>query len=251
MAIQKDFDYIYSDMKIGLYGYGKMGKTIERLAKERGHEIILKIGTENADSITAGDLNKADVIIEFTRPELAVSHITNCFEAGVPIIVGTTGWYDSYPEIKNTCEAKNGALLAATNFSVGVNLFFELNKRLAQLMQPHSSYNVSVEEIHHTQKLDAPSGTAITITEGIIENYPNKNQWVIDQSPKENDIEIIAKRLPDVPGTHEVNYTSVIDDISIKHTAHNRDGFALGAIIAAEFIKDKHGIFTMNDVLKL
>ena len=251
MAIQKDFDYIYSDMKIGLYGYGKMGKTIERLAKERGHEIILKIGTENADSITAGDLNKADVIIEFTRPELAVSHIKNCFEAGVPVVVGTTGWYDQYSQIEQSCKTLNGSLLAATNFSVGVNLFFELNKRLAQLMQPHSSYNVSVEEIHHTQKLDAPSGTAITITEGIIENYPNKNQWVIDQSPKENDIEIIAKRLPDVPGTHEVTYTSVIDDISIKHTAHNRDGFALGAIIAAEFIKDKHGVFTMNDVLKL
>tara|TARA_R110002049_G_scaffold308852_1_gene514497 strand:+ start:751 stop:1467 length:717 start_codon:yes stop_codon:yes gene_type:complete len=238
-------------MKIGLYGYGKMGKTIERLAINRGHEIILKIDAENATSITSEDLKKADVMIEFSRPELAVKHITNCFETGVPIVVGTTGWYDSYQEIKNKCETNKGAFLSATNFSVGVNLFFELNKRLAKLMQPHSSYQVMVEEIHHTQKLDAPSGTAITIAEGIIENYPNKSNWIIDQSPKENEVEIIAKRLPEVPGTHEVTYASAIDDISIKHTAHNRDGFALGAIIAAEFIKDKHGIFTMEDVLKL
>lgn len=238
-------------MKIGLYGYGKMGKTIERLAKDRGHEIVLKINAENADSITPDELRKADVIIEFSRPELAVQHIENCFNAAVPVVVGTTGWYDEYEKVKSACAENNGALLAATNFSVGVNLFFELNKRLAQLMEPHKDYQVAVEEIHHTQKLDAPSGTAITIAEGIIANTPEKNKWVMDKTPVKNELEIIAKRLPDVPGTHEVNYRSKIDDISIKHTAHSRDGFALGAIIAAEFIKDKHGIFTMEDVLKL
>jgi 4-hydroxy-tetrahydrodipicolinate reductase len=238
-------------MKIGLYGYGKMGKTIERLAKDRGHEIVLKINAENADSITPDELRKADVIIEFSRPELAVQHIENCFNAAVPVVVGTTGWYDEYEKVKSACAENNGALLAATNFSVGVNLFFELNKRLAQLMEPHKDYQVAVEEIHHTQKLDAPSGTAITIAEGIIANIPEKNKWVMDKTPVKNELEITAKRLPDVPGTHEVNYRSKIDDISIKHTAHSRDGFALGAIIAAEFIKDKHGIFTMEDVLKL
>lgn len=238
-------------MKIGLYGYGKMGKTIERLAKDRGHEIVVKIDSSNAHNIAIEDLKKADVFIEFSRPELASSHILKCFDAGIPVVVGTTGWYAEFNSIKESCTKLNGAILTATNFSIGVNLFFELNKRLAKLMQPHSSYQVMVEEIHHTQKLDAPSGTAITIAEGIIENYPNKSNWIIDQSPKENEVEIIAKRLPEVPGTHEVTYASTIDDISIKHTAHNRDGFALGAIIAAEFIKDKHGVFTMEDVLKL
>ncbi len=238
-------------MKIGLYGYGKMGKTIERLAKDRGHEIVLKINAENAESITADELRKADVVIEFSRPELAVQHIENCFNATVPVVVGTTGWYDEYEKVKSACAENNGALLAATNFSIGVNLFFELNKRLAQLMEPHNDYQVAVEEIHHTQKLDAPSGTAITIAEGIISNTPEKNKWVMDKTPEKNELEITAKRLPDVPGTHEVTYHSAIDDLSIKHTAHSRDGFALGAIIAAEFIKDKRGIFTMEDVLKL
>lgn len=238
-------------MKIGIYGYGKMGKTIERLAQDRGHEIVLKINAENADSITADELKQADVMIEFSRPELAVQHIENCFNAAVPVVVGTTGWYDDYEKVKTACTNHNGTLLAATNFSVGVNLFFELNKRLAQLMKPHQDYQVAVEEIHHTQKLDAPSGTAITIAEGIIANTPTKNKWVIDKTPDQNELEITAKRLPDVPGTHEVTYHSAIDDLSIKHTAHSRDGFALGAIIAAEFIKDKHGIFTMEDVLKL
>ncbi len=236
-------------MKIGLYGYGKMGKTIERLAKDRGHEIVVKIDSIN--SIAKEDLKKADVFIEFSRPELATSHIQNCFEAGIPVVVGTTGWYAEFDSIKESCAKLNGAILTATNFSIGVNLFFELNKQLAKLMSAHPAYNVEVEEIHHTQKLDAPSGTAITISEGIIENYPTKSNWVIDQSPKENEIEIKAIRLPDVPGTHEISYQSAIDDISIKHTAHSRDGFALGAIIAAEFIKNKHGVFSMKDVLKL
>lgn len=238
-------------MKIGLYGYGKMGKTIERLAKDRGHEIVVKIDSSNAHSISIEDLKKADVFIEFSRPELASSHILKCFDAGIPVVVGTTGWYAEFNSIKESCTKLNGSILTATNFSIGVNLFFELNKQLAKLMSAHPAYKVEVEEIHHTQKLDAPSGTAITISEGIIENYPTKSNWVIDQSPKENEIEIKAIRLPDVPGTHEISYQSAIDDISIKHTAHSRDGFALGAIIAAEFIKNKHGVFSMKDVLKL
>jgi 4-hydroxy-tetrahydrodipicolinate reductase len=237
-------------MKIALYGYGKMGKTIERLAEERGHEIVLKINSDNASSIDARALKVADVAIEFSHPELAESHIKNCITAQVPVVIGTTGWYDQYEQLKKECIANNSAFLTATNFSVGVNLFFALNKHLAKLMQPHNEYKVAIEEIHHTEKLDAPSGTAITIAEGIIENYPTLTDWNLDEEV-ENKLTIAAKRIPNVPGTHEVKYQSTIDEIAIKHTAHSRDGFALGAILAAEFITNKHGVFTMNDVLKI
>jgi len=237
-------------MKIALYGYGKMGKTIERLATERGHEVVLRINSDNASTIIASDLKAADVAIEFSRPELAQSHIKNCIAAQLPIVIGTTGWYDQYDQLKKECIENNAAFLAATNFSVGVNLFFALNKHLAKLMQPHSDYTVEVEEIHHTEKLDAPSGTAITIAEGIIENYSNLTNWKMDKG-NEHELKITAVRTPNVPGTHEVKYQSKIDEIAIKHTAHSRDGFALGAILAAEFINGKHGVFTMNDVLKI
>ena len=237
-------------MKIALYGYGKMGKTIERLAKDRGHEVVLRINSENAASITTNELKAADVAIEFSRPELAETHIKKCIEAQLPVIIGTTGWYDKYNSLKKACIEDDSAFLAATNFSVGVNLFFALNKQLAKLMQPHSDYKVEVEEIHHTEKLDAPSGTAITIAEGILENYSNLTNWKLDEA-SDSELKIAAVRTPNVPGTHEVRYQSAIDEIAIKHTAHNRDGFALGAIIAAEFIINKHGVFTMNDVLKI
>ncbi|WP_271783060.1 4-hydroxy-tetrahydrodipicolinate reductase [Aquimarina algiphila] len=232
-------------MKIALLGYGKMGKTIEKIATERGHTIILKVDKED----TTYDLSEADVAIDFSIPTAAVNNITNCFNAGVPVVSGTTGWLDHYEDMVALCKEKKGGFIYASNYSLGVNLFFELNRKLAKMMAPLEGYNIAMEEIHHTEKLDAPSGTAITLAEGIIENT-DKTEWQLDNGGK-NIIPIIAKRIDKVPGTHTVNYTSEVDDIEIKHTAHNRNGFALGAVVAAEWLTDKTGVFNMKDVLGL
>jgi 4-hydroxy-tetrahydrodipicolinate reductase len=236
-------------MKIAIIGYGKMGLAIEKIAIERGHEVVLKINLDNMHEFTIENLKNCDVAIEFTEPTSVIANIFKCFEANLPVVVGTTGWYSKFDEIKSTCLNNNNTLLHATNYSLGVNLFFELNKKLAQLMSKYPSYNVMMEEIHHTEKKDAPSGTAITLAEGIIENLDRKNNWVNNQAFEENELSIISKRVNDVPGTHEICYQSAEDDITITHTAYNRNGFALGAVIGAEYIHNKKGIFTMKEVL--
>ncbi len=233
-------------MKIALFGYGKMGKTIERLALDRGHAIVAKIDKE----LQEGNLADADVAIDFSVPKEAFNNIVKCFNENIPIISGTTGWLDKFEEAITICNAKNGAFIYASNYSLGVNLFFELNEQLAKMMTRFDDYNVSMEEIHHTQKLDAPSGTAITLAEGVIANS-TKNSWSLDVTNTNNSLPIVAKRIDNVPGTHTVVYSSVVDEIEIKHTAKNRDGFAVGAIIAAEWLQDKKGVFTMKDVLGL
>jgi len=232
-------------MKIALLGYGKMGQTIERIALERGHEIVLKKDEFN----TYEGLSNADVAIDFSIPTVAVSNISSCFHANVPVISGTTGWLAHYDEMVVLCESKKGAFISSSNFSLGVNLFFELNEYLAKMMSKFDSYQVEMEEIHHTQKLDAPSGTAISLAKGVIENSAY-TKWTLD-NPKPKEIHIEAKRIENIPGTHTVTYNSIVDSIEIKHTAHNRDGFALGAVIAAEWIVGKKGVFTMKDVLEL
>ncbi|WP_304198460.1 4-hydroxy-tetrahydrodipicolinate reductase [Flavobacterium alvei] len=232
-------------MKIALLGYGKMGQTIERIALERGHEIVLKKDEFN----TYEGLSDADVAIDFSIPAVAVENISSCFYANVPVISGTTGWLDRYDEMVALCKEKNGAFISSSNFSLGVNLFFGLNEYLAKMMSKFDSYKVDMEEIHHTQKLDAPSGTAISLAKGVIENS-NYTNWTME-NPNSNEIHIEAVRIGDVPGTHTVTYNSGIDSIEIKHTAHNREGFALGAVIAAEWIVGKQGIFSMKDVLEM
>jgi 4-hydroxy-tetrahydrodipicolinate reductase len=230
-------------MKIALLGYGKMGKVIERIALERGHEIVLK-----KDQDTSFDgLKNADVAIDFSVPNSAVANISECLNNGIPVISGTTGWLTNYPKMVQLCEEKNGSFIYGSNFSLGVNVFFELNEYLAKMMANLKQYNVSMEEIHHTQKLDAPSGTAITLADGIIKNT-NYANWTLE-TPISNEIHIDAKRIENVPGTHSIFYDSEVDQIEIKHTAHSREGFALGAVIAAEWIVGKKGVFTMKDVL--
>ena len=232
-------------MKIALLGYGKMGKEIEKIALSRGHEIVLKKNKHtNFD-----DLNKADVAIDFSLPTTAVENISTCLNLNIPVVSGTTGWLEHFNEMSNLCKSKNGAFLYASNFSVGVNVFFELNNYLAKMMKHLNNYNVSMEEIHHTQKLDAPSGTAISLASGIIENS-KYNNWTLD-NPTENEIQITAKRIENIPGTHRVFYRSEVDEIEIKHEAFSREGFALGAVIAAEWILNKKGIYSMKDVLNL
>ncbi|HLL42125.1 MAG TPA: 4-hydroxy-tetrahydrodipicolinate reductase [Segetibacter sp.] len=238
-------------MNIALIGYGRMGKAIEEIALQNGHEIVLKISIENTDDMTAENLKKADVAIEFTGPESAANNLKEIFNVGVPVVCGSTGWLEQMEEIQNICLDKGGALVYASNFSIGVNLFFELNNYLARLMNGYDIYNPKMEEIHHTQKKDAPSGTAITLAEQILENIQRKKLWVNHRSNKEDELEIISERIDPAPGTHKIKYTSPIDDIEIIHTAHNRMGFAGGAVKAAEFLKGKKGIFTMKDVLGL
>jgi len=232
-------------MKIALLGYGRMGKEIEKIALQRGHEIVIKTNTK--DSF---DINLADVAIDFSIPSSAYSNISNCINNNVPVISGTTGWLEKYKEAAALCTEKKGAFIYASNFSLGVNIFFELNNQLAKMMQNLSDYNITMEEIHHTKKLDAPSGTAITLADGIIENS-TKSGWVLDGEISEESIPIVAKRIPDVPGTHTVDYSSEVDSIEITHTAHSRKGFALGAVVAAEWILNKEGVFTMKDVLNI
>jgi len=232
-------------MKIALLGYGKMGQVIEKIALERGHEIVLKKDEFN----TYDGLSTADVAIDFSIPAVAVSNISSALNANVPIISGTTGWLEHYDEMVTLCKEKNGAFISSSNFSLGVNLFFELNDYLAKIISKFDNYKVEMEEIHHTQKLDAPSGTAISLAKGIIENS-NYTKWTLENA-KSNEILIDAKRIENIPGTHTVTYNSEVDTIEIKHTAHNRDGFALGAVIAAEWIVGKKGVFSMTDVLNL
>lgn len=232
-------------MKIALLGYGRMGKSIEAIALKRNHSIVLKV----SDSTSRYDFSNADVAIDFSIPTSAVNNIKQALDAGVPVISGTTGWLEHYNEVLEYCKSKNGTFLYASNFSLGVNIFFEINKTLSKLMSNHPGYSTEIEEIHHTQKLDAPSGTAISLADQIIKNT-NYNKWTLDQ-PKSNEIHIEVKRIDKVPGTHEISYNSEIDTISIKHTAHSREGFAMGAVIAAEWIKDKKGVFSMKDVLNI
>lgn len=230
-------------MKIALIGYGKMGKTIEKFALQRGHEITHRI----KDDISQYDLKEADVAIDFSIPDAAFNNITTCFEQGVPVVSGTTGWLENYDRAVEICRKNDSAFIYASNFSLGVNIFFELNKKLAAMMHSFQEYSVEIEEIHHTQKLDAPSGTAITLAEQIIENS-KKSGWKLE-NPAENDIPIRAKRIENVPGTHTISYDSQVDTIRIEHIAHSRDGFAIGAVMAAEWLQDKKGVFGMKDVL--
>lgn len=236
-------------MIIALIGYGKMGKTIEGVALQRGHQVNLKIDIDNIDSFTKLNLQQCEVAIEFTGPHSAKENILKCFDAGIPVVSGSTGWLDNWSEVEKTCKEKNGALLYASNFSVGVNIFFELNKKLAQLMKNQAGYDIRMEEIHHTQKKDAPSGTAITLAEQVLHELHRKRKWVNENSGNPEDLVIISRREDPAPGTHRIRYSSVVDDIEIIHTAHNRNGFALGAVLAAEFIRNKKGIFNMQEVL--
>lgn len=232
-------------MNIGLFGYGKMGKMIEQIAQDRGHTIVAKIDVGATDI----PYKTIDVAIDFSTPDAAFKNITDCFENEVPVISGTTGWLSNYDKAIEICKEKKGAFIYASNFSLGVNIFFELNSHLAKMMSNLNQYQVSMEEIHHTQKLDAPSGTAITLAEGIIENSKYQN-WQLNETD-EKEIPITSKREGMVSGTHTIAYQSAVDDIEIKHTAHNREGFALGAVIAAEWIHGKTGVFSMKDVLNL
>lgn len=232
-------------MKIALLGYGKMGKVIEQIALDRGHEIVLR----KDQNTSFESLEHADVAIDFSIPDSAVTNISICLEKGIPVISGTTGWLADYQKMVDLCQKNNGSFIYASNFSLGVNVFFELNDYLAKMMANLKQYQVSMEEIHHTQKLDAPSGTAITLAEGIIKNT-NYNQWTLE-NPKANEIQIEAKRIENVPGTHSIFYDSTVDQIEIKHTAHSREGFALGAVVAAEWLVGKKGVFSMKDVLGL
>jgi 4-hydroxy-tetrahydrodipicolinate reductase len=235
-------------MRIALIGYGKMGKAIEQTAIARGHEIILKIDLDNGQEMTRENLSKADVAIEFTGPSSAAANLLKCAEAGIPVVCGSTGWLVEYPAIKQAFEKSGSAFVYASNFSIGVNIFFELNKKLAILMAPFH-YAVEMHELHHTQKKDAPSGTAITLAEQIMAEIPALKTWVNKPAEKPGELPIISERLDPAPGTHTVKYYSDIDDIEIIHTAHNRQGFAGGAVLAAEFIQNKKGIFSMKDVL--
>jgi len=238
-------------MKIALIGYGKMGKAIEEIALQKGYEILLKINDENLADLTKENLAKCDVAIEFTNPESAVKNMRTCIDAGVPVVCGSTGWIAKEDEIKKYCTEHNGSILYSINFIICVNIFFEINKRLAALIAQQNGYDVSIEETHHTQKKDAPSGTAITIAQQIISERSDKNNWTLNPTANAEEILIESKRIDPAPGTHNVRYTSVIDDIEIIHTAHSRKGFAAGALAAAEFIAGKKGVFSMSDVLKI
>lgn len=231
-------------MKIALLGYGKMGKTIEQIALQRGHEIVIKANANQSYNIT-----EADVAIDFSIPSAAYSNISHCLKNKVPIVSGTTGWLQDYNQAVSLCKAEKGAFIYASNFSLGVNIFFELNKSLAKIMATLQDYEVSIEEIHHTQKLDAPSGTAITLANTIIAENKKYQSWSLQD--KATAVKIEAKRIPNVPGTHRIKYSSKIDSIEIKHTANNRQGFALGAVIAAEWLQNKTGVFSMKDVLNI
>jgi 4-hydroxy-tetrahydrodipicolinate reductase len=237
-------------MRIALIGYGKMGHMVEEVALSRGHEITIRIDHDNQQDLAEGLSEIADVAIEFTSPDSAFNNVTKCIDLGVPVVSGSTGWNDKIEEAKKHCSQKNGAFLHTSNFSVGVNIFFEVNKKLASLMNAHPEYDVTIKEIHHTQKKDAPSGTAVTLAEQVISELKRKKKWTMEPSSG-TDLHITSERIDPAPGTHYVKYSSPIDDIEIIHTAHNRQGFATGAVLAAEYIAGKKGVFTMSDVLGL
>ncbi len=236
-------------MNIALIGYGKMGHAIEAVAQKRGHNIVLTITSANKHELNAEQLREANVAIEFTRPDAALEHTLICINAGIPVVCGTTGWNNDLAIAKQAAIALNGAFLQASNFSIGVNIFFEVNQLLARLMNGHPEYKATVEETHHTQKKDAPSGTAITIAEQIVAANDSLNGWALAGEATGDKLPIAAHRVENVPGTHIVSYSSLVDDIQLTHTAHNRDGFALGAVLAAEFIAGRKGVFSMKDVL--
>jgi 4-hydroxy-tetrahydrodipicolinate reductase len=236
-------------MRIALIGYGKMGRMIEETAIQRGHQVVLKIDKDNEADFTKENLAAADVAIEFTAPDSAYANVKTCLDFGVPVVSGSTGWNQQLDDVKQQCLQRGGAFLHTSNFSIGVNIFFEINKRLAQLMAAQPEYDITIHEIHHTQKLDKPSGTAVTLAEGILQNHPRKTAWALENVAASDQLVITCERVDPAPGTHQVRYTSAVDDIEIMHTAHNRKGFALGAVLAAEFIHNKKGVFTMKDVL--
>lgn len=236
-------------MNIALIGYGKMGQTIGSIAQERGHTIVCKIDHDNQEDFTKENLQKADVAIEFTGPHSAVKNLKRCIAFGVPTVCGSTGWLEELPLIEAEVKTSGGTFLYASNFSLGVNIFFELNKLLAKLLGNQKEYEVNITEIHHTAKKDAPSGTAITLAEQVLAENKSKDHWVNSPTTNPHELFIESLRIDPAPGTHSVHYRSAVDDIEIKHTAHNRSGFALGAVLAAEFINGKKGIFTMKDVL--
>lgn len=238
-------------MQIAIIGYGKMGHMIEEVALQRGHEVVVKINIENTEDFTKENISKADVAIEFTGPSTAYDNIKKCIDFGVPVVSGSTGWNSRLDEMKDYIKGKKGSFLHTSNFSIGVNIFFEVNKLLAKLMASHPEYDIALKEIHHTAKLDAPSGTAVTLAQQVLATVPRKVNWVNNRSEKPEELSIISERIDPAPGTHFVKYTSEIDDIEIIHTAHNRKGFALGAVQAAEYISDKKGIFSMQEVLGL
>jgi 4-hydroxy-tetrahydrodipicolinate reductase len=235
-------------MKIALVGYGKMGKTIERIAQERGHEIAARIDVDNQHEIAS---LKADVAIEFSHPDAAFDNVRRCIERNIPVVCGTTGWLEKREEIEKLTKRTNGTFFYASNYSLGVNIFFRINEVLASMLNGFETYNVSLDEIHHTEKRDSPSGTAITLAEGIIKHMPGKKSWVNKESGNAQEVPIRSFRIDQVPGTHAVKYVSAVDDIEIKHTAHTREGFAIGAVMVAEWIRDKKGVLNMNDFLKL
>jgi 4-hydroxy-tetrahydrodipicolinate reductase len=234
-------------MNIALIGYGKMGQEIEQILLQRGHTITLR--STRSTPFKAADLAVTDVAIEFTEPHSAVDNILKCFEAGIPVIVGTTGWYTRMPEVREACAKMNGGLFTASNFSIGVNILFKVNKELARIMSDFNEYTPSMEEIHHTAKRDAPSGTAITLAEGILENYPNRDGWINESTEDAHKLGIVSRREGEVPGTHIVRYSSGVDEIQLVHQAYNRKGFALGAVKAAEYMHGKKGVFGMSDLL--
>jgi 4-hydroxy-tetrahydrodipicolinate reductase len=238
-------------MKLALIGYGKMGKAIEEIALQRNHEIVLTIDEYNLADYTNQNLSKAEAAIEFTGPHSAFENVRKAIEWNTPVVCGSTGWTERLDELKKYCREMNGSFLYSSNFSIGVNIFFELNKKLATLMSSHPDYKAELEETHHTQKKDAPSGTAITLAEQIMLATPSKKKWINNKTEDPEELPILSKRIDPAAGTHRVTYSSAIDDIEIIHTAHNRTGFAAGAVLGAEFIKDKKGIFTMKDVLNL
>jgi len=238
-------------MNIALIGYGKMGHMIEEVATQRGHKIVLKIDVTNQHDFTKENISTADVAIEFTNPDSAFQNVMKCIEFEIPVVSGSTGWNQKLDEAKNYCKQTNGSFLHTSNFSVGVNIFFEINKLLAQLMASQPEYDVTMREIHHTAKKDAPSGTAVTLAEQILSHLPRKKNWVNNQSATTEELSIISERVDPAPGTHYIKYGSEVDDIEIIHTAHSRTGFALGAVLAAEYISNKKGIFSMKDVLNI
>ena len=238
-------------MNIVLLGYGKMGKVIEKVAQSRGHNIVARIDVDNRQEFENLSTSQIDAVIEFSHPSSAFQNIKSCLEKGVPVVCGTTGWLEQKSEIEKLTLEKGGAFFWSSNYSIGVNLFFELNKKLAQLMSPQKQYTVSTTEIHHTEKKDSPSGTAITLAEGIIQNSAGKEKWINNEIPAENEVAIWSAREGKVPGTHIVKYISDIDQIEISHVAHGREGFALGAVIAAEWIVGKKGIFGMKELLEI
>lgn len=236
-------------MKIALIGYGKMGKVIEQIALERGHSVVAIYSSQNP--IVSDELKQADIAIEFTNPDSVISNIQTCFECQVPVVVGSTGWNEELTSITTLCAKNNAALLHASNFSLGVNIFFKLNENLAKMMDKLPQYEPKITEIHHLQKLDQPSGTGITLAEGLLTNFNSKSTWINTPTNNKKELEIVSIREPNVPGTHAVSYQSAIDEIEIKHIAHSRNGFALGAVIAAEWLLNKKGVYTMQDVLNL